>query len=435
MSVETAGGGDKQSLGETTVEVKEEPGGQDYLQVKEGGEQMRKEIMVEVKKEVLAELNVKEENIDENEYMEVDKAEIKNEEKMSERETNLQKTVSKLLKKSRKRKDRLKAERRKVRALEQEVEELRTRLQFYENTEEGGKEVYEKETSKDENNAQERNNREKREDEQEDENEKEREEVRQTSERVIRINKGTIRYRETDSEESGTEDSSEESKSYQNKKSKTFGSIKIKKKKPSRKICDADESAMPSTTKAEKMCERGFRCGEEGCGERFSRRKLLEDHGRTKHGNAKLRCTEPGCDKEYFYYNGLNQHKQFIHQGKAPCPCMEPGCDRKFIDARHLQDHRRSVHQEPKLKCTEPDCGQEFMWTFGLRRHTNNIHKKLKPHKCQQGTCQRKFYGKECLKDHCRSKHGAPKLNCKMCNKQFIFATHAYKHMRQRHWS
>ena len=99
---------------------------------------MRKETMVEVKKEVLAELNVKEENsdvINENEYMEVDKAEIKKEEDMSEREKVLQKTVSNLLKKNRKRKDKFKAERRKVKALEQEVGNLRTRLQLYENTE------------------------------------------------------------------------------------------------------------------------------------------------------------------------------------------------------------------------------------------------------------------------------------------------------------
>ena len=99
---------------------------------------MSKETMVEVKKEVLAELNVKEENsdvINANEYMEVDKADIKKEEGMSEREKVLQKTVSKLIKKNSKRKDKFKAERRKVKALEQEVGELRTRLKFYENPE------------------------------------------------------------------------------------------------------------------------------------------------------------------------------------------------------------------------------------------------------------------------------------------------------------
>ena len=66
---------------------------------------MGKETMVQVKKEVLDEFNIKEENIED----------------MSEREKMLQKTVSKLFKKNRKVKDKLNTERIKVKALEQEV--------------------------------------------------------------------------------------------------------------------------------------------------------------------------------------------------------------------------------------------------------------------------------------------------------------------------
>ena len=180
--------------------------------------------------------------------------------------------------------------------------------------------------------------------------------------------------RETDSEESDTEECSEESKSSKNKKLKTVGSFKTNKEKPKKKFCDTKKGAISSTAKAGKTCEKGLRCSEKGCGARFSRRDSLEDHGRSKHGKAKLRCSEPGCEKEYFY-------------------------------------------------------------KFTLIRHINTIHKKLKPYECKEDTCQRKFTEKRSVEDHCRSEHGAPKLNCKLCNQQFIFAWSMWKHTRKEHMS
>ena len=166
--------------------------------------------------------------------------------------------------------------------------------------EEGGKEVYEKETKKDENYSEEHNNREKRQNEQKEENEKEGE---QLSERVRRVNKRNIRYRETDPEESDKE----------NNKSKTFGGVKTKKFE--------SKTSVP----------RRHPCLEPGCGKKFINAEHLQDHRRKMHQELKLKCSEPGCVMEYHTRTGLVHHSNRFHKKLKPHECKEDTCQRRFF--------------------------------------------------------------------------------------------------------
>jgi len=404
MLAETAGVGDKQSLDQTKVEVKEEPGGQDYLQVKEGGGQMRKETMVEVKKEVLAELNVKEENLDvinENEYMEVDKTEIKKEEYMSEREKILQKTVSKLLQKKSKAKDKLKTERRKVKALEQKVEELRTRLQLYENPEQGVVEMAESESKHGEVNEQVGEVQEVvdvvdvrkhedgtvgdheegvgggeyKEDEGEEEEKGTEADMSKAEQRKPTRNKITVNYNEDQDKEVDDPDYSQDKTldTSENEAAETSEDEAPPAKKPRRSSGAARAARLPKPAGAK---ARGFKCQEPGCGYAVARDRCLLDHGRAKHGHPKLVCPEQGCKKAFVRYNSLSLHKKTVHEGLL-LKCGKLGCDYTAIKEQQLADHGRAKHDHPKLVCPEPDCDLKFTSYSGLMVHKKTVHQGL----------------------------------------------------------
>ena len=203
------------------------------------------------------------------------------------------------------------------------------------------------------------------------------------------------------------------------------------KRKNTNDLVKPGEEAMLATKAIIK--ESGFRCGEEGCGAKFNKRSLLEGHGRSKHGKAKLSCSEPGCSKRFIYNSDLCWHKKFIHLGNKTHSCLEPDCNMQFTKLESLKGHGRKVHQEPKLKCQEQDCGLEFCSWRSLQHHINSIHKKILPFKCEEEGCDRKFARKFKLSDHGRAQHNHPKLRCqiKACDRQFISNSGLYKHREE----
>lgn len=121
--------------------------------------------------------------------------------------------------------------------------------------------------------------------------------------------------------------------------------------------------------------KREFWCGEEGCGAKFKRRSLLENHGRSKHGKAKLSCHEPDCGKEYFSQDSLQRHVSNDHKKIRPFNCKEEACDRKFACERQLRNHGRAEHNHSKLRCQNMACNRLFISYFGLYKHMRKEHK------------------------------------------------------------
>ena len=118
-----------------------------------------------------------------------------------------------------------------------------------------------------------------------------------------------------------------------------------------------------------------FVCAVARCGARFSHKRVLEDHGRAKHGHAGLACALAGCDEVFTFSTTRWNHIRTAHQGKFHA-CMEENCDSEFVLKHQLEDHGRAKHGQPKLVCEA--CGAATGATYdsisGLAKHKKRHH-------------------------------------------------------------
>ena len=306
-------------------------------------------------------------------WQDVKVKEEETEEEMSDRELGLLKTVHKLKKKNRKRKERLEVERRKVRSLEQEVEELRSRLQVFEATE------------------------------QQEVEDGDGEEVGPLAdEEVVEVegSKGA----EGGGDDTGVEELETETSS-ENRKDDDEQEVGVPEEgaPPAKALRRSSRAARgPALAKPARARTGNFKCGKTGCAYRAAHREHMEDHMRAEHGAAKLSCTEPGCAKEFRSARGLHFHIRAAHQGFT-FKCTKPGCDYTATQRHHLSNHNRAKHGAPKLECPEADCGQQFVSYSGLRYHKRAIHMGIVI-KCSEPGCSYKAMYSSQLRSH-KKKH------------------------------
>ncbi|EDQ89221.1 cubitus interruptus [Monosiga brevicollis MX1] len=79
-----------------------------------------------------------------------------------------------------------------------------------------------------------------------------------------------------------------------------------------------------------------------------------------------LRCTWPGCTKEYAKVSHLRSHMR-RHNGEKPYSCTHPGCDWRFSRSDELARHIRSHTGEKPYKC--PICPKAFSRSDHLQKH------------------------------------------------------------------
>ncbi|KAK8095262.1 hypothetical protein PG999_013284 [Apiospora kogelbergensis] len=114
-----------------------------------------------------------------------------------------------------------------------------------------------------------------------------------------------------------------------------------------------------------------FQC--KTCGDGFSARQALEQHERCHSGAKPYLCDLPGCDKAFKQKSALTMHKR-THTGEKPLRCDV--CNKAFGESSNLSKHRKIHSPGNKMKCTEPGCDKEFIRADQLRRHLETHEKK-----------------------------------------------------------
>ena len=125
------------------------------------------------------------------------------------------------------------------------------------------------------------------------------------------------------------------------------------------------------------------------------------------------------------------RHVDRVHLRKRPFPCKEDGCKLKFFSKEGVDRHVDVIHLKKKpFKCS--NCSKEFGNKWHLSTHIKIVHNK---DFCQELGCEKKFGIKECLEDHMRSTHGAPKLVCKKaeCSATFVWRRSLFNHVKRYH--
>jgi KRAB domain-containing zinc finger protein len=207
------------------------------------------------------------------------------------------------------------------------------------------------------------------------------------------------------------------------------------------------------------VCRKIFFC--DHCGKKFNNKVKFSRHIQI-HAIHKVTCEI--CHSQVKLI-GLRKHKRKVHQKSYHLKCQF--CDRKFSCQGYLNEHMKFHENPEQFKCQI--CGHQATRKDDLknhlRRHEENREKNLKCDQCDFKTDRNfslknhlKFHEKlneklknspkaikceKCpsvlknelsYKNHIRVKHGnRKKLECNLCEAEFLFSSRLKLHMAQKH--
>ena len=133
-----------------------------------------------------------------------------------------------------------------------------------------------------------------------------------------------------------------------------------------------------------------FKCPESNCRTKMKSKGAMKQHIDSAHGNKTIICPEGDCKVKLKSKSTLKQHIDFVHgDGERRFPCKVPSCQRRsiwqnqyrmeifkifrFSRSSHIPDHMRASHGAPKLQCNV--CEREFNSITHMKRHMRNVHK------------------------------------------------------------
>ena len=152
-----------------------------------------------------------------------------------------------------------------------------------------------------------------------------------------------------------------------------------------------DESSDPTwemSTKKDRPKVKLFKCPEIDCKVKMKSKSALKQHIAFVHGSKTMNCPERECKAKLKSKSTLKQHIDFVHgDGERRFPCKVPSCQRRsvwknqpkysqiprFSRSSHIPDHMRASHGAPKLQCNV--CERKFNGATHMNRHMRNVHK------------------------------------------------------------
>ncbi|XP_063371612.1 zinc finger protein 37-like [Cydia amplana] len=188
-----------------------------------------------------------------------------------------------------------------------------------------------------------------------------------------------------------------------------------------------------------------YKCAQ--CGERFKTYLKRLRHMQAAHGDSVTEYACQYCDKKFAYAAYRTKHIRTVHLESRPHKCQD--CPYSFARRRELDAHRASKHGDGELKYQCTVCNKRFFFNTALKFHLNvhNRDRVLDAHRASkhgdgemkyQGTvCNKRFFNTalkfhlnvhnrdRVLDAHRASKHGDGELKyqCTVCNKRFFFNT------------
>ena len=106
--------------------------------------------------------------------------------------------------------------------------------------------------------------------------------------------------------------------------------------------------------------KKPFKCGYEGCGRCYSRKRDLKWHLVRHTGDSPYRCYMGECTGEVAFCRpeGLKRHIRVYHTFEKPFECKI--CERRFGRTDHLRSHRERIHSfEAKKRSPKPQSVSE----------------------------------------------------------------------------
>ena len=121
----------------------------------------------------------------------------------------------------------------------------------------------------------------------------------------------------------------------------------------------------------------------------------------------------------------LNQHNNQLHEEMK---CGECG---KMFKKGNFARHSK-VHADSNSVFTCQICAKTFSRTDNLHAHVTKCHEEnLDLYKCD--TCEKTFSQKQYLKLHMDIHTGAPRKQCKYCDKDFTDKSNLHRHVKKCH--
>jgi uncharacterized Zn-finger protein len=154
-----------------------------------------------------------------------------------------------------------------------------------------------------------------------------------------------------------------------------------------------------------------YKCDYIGCDYQTERKSVLIVHKNRHLGRKPFKCLVSGCDKAFVGQIALNSHIKFHHFLEKTIDCTFENCVKKFKTIGSLNAHLRTHSTLKPFRCDHSDCEYRSSTQKGIRDHQIK-HSSERPFNCTFEGCLKSFKTEIVLKSHLMT-HKTETVKCK----------------------